>query len=1532
VTLGNSLLNQSCLCRWAGILGCYGLLTSSLWAQGMFQIPHPAQSARFIEPPRSVEQHIRDAERAIADQRYSDAVVRLGDLLQRELADADELELLGQDFFLESTAGSGGKRIYRTSLLRQARDLIGSLPQEAKETYRLRYGPLAKKILSDAAPKRDWAAVGEVRRKYFHTFAGFEASLLLAHRELTLGHPLAASLLLEDIVVQSDAIAHLGPGSLLLYAATLQLAGRELPEDLFTAERLPRGQEIVLGGVRQPLPRPEELEDWIAERFGSVGTPIRDRSSDYPMFGATPNRNDFTAAEMPIANPRWMKQTLASERQERAITEISNDLISGGMLPPPSWTPLRMGDQLLMKTSDCLFGVDFRTGKLVWQYPWSDPYEKFESSDVAKDLFGETSGPGDLLSQRVWNDLPYGQITSDGERVFLIDNLGEIEYASFSPIIGMRGTRPADATTNALVCLELETEGKLLWQIGADESQATALSQAFFLGPPLPLDGLLYVMAEIAGDIQLLCLSPVTGEEIWRQHLVAVETGGIEFDVVRRVAGATPSYHQGVLLCPTGAGAFVAIDLVDRMFRWGINYPRNVEIGHSMHNRGRGPEKEQLLQRWYSGTAVAVGDTVLVTPIESDRLFAFDLVTGAEQFREMQRIQQRYLAGVQGDRFLVVGATGVSAYDLGRGGAPVWKTDPGMIPAGQQVSGRGVFGEGEYLLPTTANELIRISLDDGRVLERRSTRFPLGNLIAVNGQLISQSPTHLAVAYGERSLEPRVNAVLQENPDDLDSLIRKAEILIQRESRSEALEVLARARRVQPDDDEVLMLSVDAMLGMLRSEADVDADFMETLESLIDQPNQRIELLALRIRWALGQSKVDVAMDYFAEFSELVRHESSLKEVSAQIVNDPSRYCSLDSWLAARFDDLWTLADDDQRQQIDERLAEIFQQHAQAPSAMLTQLARHFQASTQSARIRESLANRFLDEREYLRLERTALGRRIPTTDSLAELSSAQLLNLGNAYALAGMGPDALVVAQLLSERDDPNAAEQAEVIRSLGAQFVSRSEWDHDRIDMDAEPTLKWEPLRMPTRMIPQDVTAGETKVMAGQAFRGWQVWKDFRNPVALRDSLGNLHGIPVSEMPLPRDIDKQAVISGGMMVLMMPNELIAVDLFRLLDRSGESILWRRSLSGDSGPIAKRISDPTPFGDLVFRSPMRSSVAGSTVPEFVFGPVMGDRVLLLQGGDLMAIDLLTSETLWRNSGAPQSGAIVCDGHQVAVVSPAERSLVTFDMEDGRKLAQQPWTYGKVWATTASDVLCYEPQQDNRRVTVRLVDPIANQVLLQTAKPPATQGIGEGPRTLGRIVAGQYLTLLEDSGEVTIWDLENRRSITGDQDRSLKMPAMEDLHSLHAMLLDGRLILIPARHILPAKSVDQGIVHAFQSKNHFPAHALYAVSTDDGSLLWEHELDSPWGCTANQPAETPLLMLTRSHVTRPRGASTVRTLDVLALDVRSGKVVNETLGKEIASQMNDSETLVTVQPLHDRVIVNVSGELLTYSFSETEDD
>ena len=205
-------------------------VTSHTRGQGFFRPMSGTPSGRLIEPPRAWQQKLKDAKAALAEGRSSDAVVGLGDLLARDEGDQAESDLAGQDFFLDIAQVQEGVPASQ-SLLATARRMIGELPADDWEVYELRYGPLAEKRLSEAAGTRDWRVVRDVRRRYFHTLAGYEASALLAQQEIYLGHPLAASLLLDDVAVLPRAVSHLGAGLILLHARACSLAGRAVPRD-----------------------------------------------------------------------------------------------------------------------------------------------------------------------------------------------------------------------------------------------------------------------------------------------------------------------------------------------------------------------------------------------------------------------------------------------------------------------------------------------------------------------------------------------------------------------------------------------------------------------------------------------------------------------------------------------------------------------------------------------------------------------------------------------------------------------------------------------------------------------------------------------------------------------------------------------------------------------------------------------------------------------------------------------------------------------------------------------------------------------------------------------------------------------------------------------------------------------------------------------------------------------------------------------------------------------------------------------------
>ncbi|MEM0927028.1 MAG: PQQ-binding-like beta-propeller repeat protein, partial [Planctomycetota bacterium] len=580
------------------------------------QIQPGRAAARFIEPPRSLRQLLKDAEEAIEQERYSDAVVGLGDLLERTTDPTDEREVARQDYFLEEADGK------KQSFLRRCRELLGSLPESALQTYELRYGALAEQLSQEAAVDRDWNKLREVRRRYFHTAAGYRATILLAQKELADGHPLAASLILDDLVEVSRARAELGESMSAIHRVACRLSGRSLPRSGASLT-----SEVTIQVDPNDPPAVETVKDWrawISKRYAINQANSVSRSKDYRLLGGNVARNDTNEGQMPITSPRWMLENTAMPLEEEKLRQAQDELAASGRLMPPSWSPLRIGDQLLMRTTNRLQGVNYLTGKRVWQYPFA---EVEPSDEEVVPAFGQLpEDPSDRLTRKVWNDLPYGQISSDGERAYLLKDLSRSQFLQVSGWAGIRNARPSETGKNTLVALELATEGKMLWRIGQDSTIESELNDAFFLGPPISVEDKLYAMVELTGDILLVCLEPSTGRMEWKQQLLAIESLGIGNDPIRRVCGASPSYHEGVLLCPTGAGATVAVDLADRMLRWGDLYQRKISnsrmFGSSSNNN-----RDELFSRWHSANAVAVGTRVLVTPVVTDNLYCFDVVT-----------------------------------------------------------------------------------------------------------------------------------------------------------------------------------------------------------------------------------------------------------------------------------------------------------------------------------------------------------------------------------------------------------------------------------------------------------------------------------------------------------------------------------------------------------------------------------------------------------------------------------------------------------------------------------------------------------------------------------------------------------------------------------------------------------------------------------------------------------------------------------------------------------------------------------------
>ena len=1528
--------------KWWFVGLLIGLLTQvlapQLLAQGLFRPIQNVPPGRFLDLPRSLQQTLREAEEAIEQGRYSDAVLSLGELASGDYNQTTLGELEGQDFFLSPGVSLPPERPQVASFQKRVRFLLGSLPDEAIATYELRYGPLARKMLVEAADVRDWQRVGDVRRRFFHTLAGYEASFVLSQRAMLLGHPLEASLYLADLISKDRALSHLGDGVVCMYAAACAASNQEpLPNGLLG--RFAAGPiQIQLGEDSYRFSSAEELSAWARERFSpkpasATELPKKEvwvqQQETFSLFGGDPSRNRAVGGQLPLSNERWRLSTTASPLQERTLRQDVEELRTSGRLPPPSWVPLKVGGQVLMRTTERLVGVDHRTGKRIWTYPWhiGDEVIQEETSPMDAMFQGQKRPP--LLSQRVWNDVPYGQVSSDGTQVYLLDQLGQLESITMNAMLNMRGVRRVKSQYNTLVALDLATQGKLRWRIGAEGEEGSALSDAFFLGPPLPLDGRLYVMVEIAGDVCLCCLDPANGKELWRQQLVTVESGGVQTDPIRRVAGAMPSYHEGVLICPTGAGAIVGVDLVDRTLRWGATVERNAEMYRTINGSGRGLEGAKLMQRWHNGTAIAQGTTVLVTPIESDRLYALDLRSGERLFAEKNRVHMMYVAGIRDGKFLVVGTHQIRAFDLKSGDA-VWSTSRDLVTVGQQISGLGVFGAFDYFVPTTTNEIIQVSLADGTVRQRRETQYPLGNLVAVDGQLISQSPTSLAVAFGQSTLKPEVEERLEADPKDFTAMIRKSELLIQEGDLAGALSYLERARKMRPEDDEVRTLSVTALLGQLRSNQTMDSDMGDVLQTLIDRPRQRVELLGLQVSAAIASKDFQTAIGHLLELSSLVASDSLLDSSDLALADDSTLKSSLDSWIAARAKQVVQSASQEELADVNAMLLAEGQSLRAGSDHLIRTTLSHFGSFSGIYPLRAELAERLVEREDAVGLERLGWGRMLPSDELLERLPNLQLQLLAKAYELGKMPKDQERVLRVLATRPIEANGELDESWLTSPEQLTQRlTELDRAsvRTVWPKGVSLTWD--ARTTRIIrslSQTQRFSELQTLDGKQMNGWRLYGEGSSPLSLMSPLGMRLRIAVDGDI--SEAEKTAVISGGVMVVVTRTDLIAVNLLALLSGVGDPLLWQRPITGDGGLPMSRRSSVTPFDDKIVRYAVDNTMTSAVIPEFVLGPVLGDRLILLQGGDLIALDLLTAETLWRNATAPPSGAVVSDGERIAVVSDATNTVKFFDPLDGQSLATEDWTGGEIWSSLGANVLSYQATEVPDQYLIQLANPLTGKVLLEHRAMKANRDVadGGGTTTYGRVEGSRFLNLYSSDGEVLIWDL-----VDGVQLSRLKLQPFPTLAGLSVMQMGDKMVLLPRAKNLPSQDPTTPQVQTSDGRYHVAVDRLHAIDLSDGQLLWERLLESTWGCTITQPAETPLLILARS----PFAFSTVnrtrrKDMDVLAVSALTGEIAQLTEGRAVLSGNNQLETKVMVQPNGQRLLVEVGVEHLLYQFGESK--
>lgn len=1435
------------------------------------ETPEPELSGGLIlAADRSATLRLNQARALLAEERYSEATQILGLLLEHP-----------EDFFYQPDP----KSPVHKSVKSEAERLIGSLPRQGLAAYRLLFEAQAHEQLRQAVDTGDKSALARLARQFFHTEAGGEATWLLARHYLDQGRALGAAMCL-DRLRQSPTTPDAWRAALTLQSAAAWRAAGQLAESeqlAAEAQSEPGFARLaaIVEGRQSADESPLRVLTRLLAAYDAAKAPAAAGDEGWRMFRGTPDRNTESAGGAPLLSAIWKLRLANEPAVEKLLEQLATGYTAQHIPLLPAAHPLVVNDVVLARNANTLVAADFFTGKKLWEVPVEETIESYlEQTGRSSQVNAQSVLAG--LEQRVWDDATFGTLASDGTRVFLLEDLRL-----------MPGTLPTDLNarrvainlqqrmmrslpeSNRLAAFDVVT-GKLQWELGGPAGmRSLPLAETFFLGPPLPLAGELYVLAEQNSEIRLLALESATGELDWSQPLSVLERG-IGQEPLRRLAGVSPSYCDGVLVCPTAAGGIVAIDLTARALLWGYRYrnladdaaqggmPFNLRPAMAQAGQRRG-----TVHRWMDASATIVAGRVLLTPVESDELHCLDLKTGALLWKR-PRDDGLYLAAVEGGRIVVVGAKRALLLDLATG-RPVDAGAP--LPGEAQPSGRGFLTGSRYYLPLSNGQIAVLDVELGRFVDSiRSRRqaSPPGNLVCHRGTILSQSSRAVEAYYQQSALEERLGRILKENPRDARALTLRGELALG-QGRPEAALVDLREAVQQSQDAYARRLLAETLLdGLERDFARFESE-SGSLTELLDTPGQRTRLAQLLARGRQAQGRTREALQQYLAIAET-------DEPHALLTIEPGYEVRVDRWVRAGLASLAESASAADAELLAQTVAQRYATAVQAGNAAsFERFLDFFGDAPQAAAARTRLAA-LLGPQQTLAVERLLgdVARRGTPTEQARAVRS---------------------LARLCAEQGAP--AEAAEYYRLLATTYA-KVELEPGRTGGDVVAALKsTDPAAQAVggrRSWPPHLLGIDRLAQGGPVLRFFDVpqWRrapgmaeelslsiDQRGQYLLaRDGQGRERFRALLTEPAERLVPglevalSHAQIAGRLVLVSMGDEIVAVDASSQPGQRLARIVWRYSLvdtlpGWNDGAGIRAGVEERPWG----QQRMTAVDTLSARPIGAMGPITRDVVALERSRRLVGLDPLTGATLWSRADLPSGSELFGDDELLLVAGPDESKATVLRMADGHRLGARALPPRAARMThSGRRILCWTSR--GAGTALQLFDPWTQAVLW-------SEELSAGAKA-ALIGGGDEVAVVEPQGRVRVFDVASGAArVDAEVEPSTRLHQVLVQRSREQYVIvgnqqvvnDGRIFVVP----IPGGQ-----------ENPVLSGQLWAFRRSDGKRLWSRKLERQ-ALLLTQPSETPALVFASRLFDRspqPMGADGAgHQAHFLVLDRRTGQTL-----------------------------------------------
>ncbi len=1518
-------------------------------------VPVPSEN---VESARQFRRDLERGRTALAAQRYEEAVK----LFQNVLNSQED------HTYLPENREDGAQQSLKIEALR----LLGELVASGRREYETQFGPLAQQKLDAAIAEGTSTGLEMVVRQYFHTQAGYEATFRLACDHFDHGRWLEAALTFERLR-QTKAAVRFDP-ELALKSAVAWYRSGGLDEALVPLRDLKaRGIETVTI-AETTLPLVADA-DWLAKLSGSPL--VNQNNKAWLMVGGNVSRNASSLGTNPYLSRSWREDTisgaLGAEEQESVLHQILDqkleqaaDLTNNerpSMIPASQ--PLVVGPLAVFRAAGRVRAVNLTTGQLAWTSAERDPLLEslFLAGQSAQRSPGMLTVP-QLVTQRAWRDSTHGTLSSDGFRIFGIEESVKASSTQDARmrVMGFGGSHPAD---NRLVAYDA-ANGKMLWEIGAPSAPDSnePFAGLYFLGPPMPLFDRLYCLAELNGEISLLCLRVPSGpvrhgaERValdWSQTLLsaAPQQGPFGPDPLRRQCGLSPSYAGGILVCPTEEGEVVAFELATRALLWRYRYAEPDEgtqqqqrLRIMMARRGGAAQQSGVLgnepDRWLDSLVTISGQHVVVAPRESQILLCLNLRDGAPQWRT-DREKGLHVAGVHDGKAIVVGRENVSAFNL-RDGNLAWAMEmPDAVVQEKNgatrrpfPSGRGFIGGDSLFLPLDSAEVAMIDLRNGRFVSSSRSREGriAGNLIGTQNMIVSQGVDYVEGFPPFAALEAEIIANLEKNADDAAALALRGEILLQRGEVMAAHADFKRALKLQPDDKRTREVLVKSVLEGLRVDFAAYREQAAEIEPLISEPGPRA-----------------VYLKTLAQGMELNGERLQAFETWLKFVDVPEPRTELERTTTKDEDDAHIARNVRSDRVANGRMQSLYLDSAPADrKVMLGQIQQRFDAALEKRDL-PRLRSLMLQFRSWKSFEGAPLASLLDQTrplliDLLEE--KGQWLEaerwivdwdsaLSSTQTTGTETPNPVVIgrwAKLLAKTARMQEAVplllklEGELAEATVAEGMTGKQL---AAELRKAPELQPEALRDPAWNVGR--IDAERLPVAGtpRGIRGYLVPVEtakspfFSNVTFELDSGGRKLMVRDGycrarwQLALGDTIQwvnvnfNQIYVQNHLVLLSLGAQLIAIDTLGTTQEPGPRILWRHVVSEGSN---QRMSIPF--------SAERKHVRGKfdRLPPDVANQlakvvsVTAEHVVLLRGDRLIALDAYSGQTVWSRDERDSPNVIFGDESRLFTGQDGSpESSPVLRMQDGSPTA------GRLMPDQLVDAA------GHKTLSWHIQDPLTPQVTgvftqtdIWTGKVLWSHKFH--PESKWAIVDHEELVVLEPAGRFSVLDMATGKLRIDNPSKSENAADTDaDVISLlvfrstesYTVIANVKQELVPGRTIMAVGT------------SQVATGTIYGFDRTTGRRLWATNLE-PQCIDPNQPAQLPILTFTTRMIevpVPPAGAGVRTSFNLSCLDRRTGRFIYD--------DKRDSEPLFFVEydadPEHQLLELKLYQSVLKLKFT-----